>query len=224
MTASPDVHLNADFAQRVCIDTQAMAWQSSPSATVWRKRLHLDGPPEAGRVTSVVRYDPNSSFPAHGHPQGEEILVLSGVFSDNQGNWGPGSYLLNPEGFSHAPFSEGGCIIFVKLKQYPGTQQLAIDSARLKWQPSEAPGIRAKSLFVSAELPEVMDLEQFAGGIGGITRAYPRGAEIFVLEGDLTESGRSLGPGTWLRLPPGAAHTLGSHAGGTIFIKQNHLA
>ena len=31
---------------------------------------------ESGRVTSVVRYDPKSSFPEHGHPLGEEILVL----------------------------------------------------------------------------------------------------------------------------------------------------
>ena len=35
--------LNADFARRVVMDTAAMAWQASPSSTVWRKRLDLVG-------------------------------------------------------------------------------------------------------------------------------------------------------------------------------------
>ncbi len=73
--------LNADFGQRVVMDTAAMAWQASPSSTVWRKRLDLVGG-EYGRVTSVVRYDPKSSFPEHDHPEGEEILVLQGSLSD----------------------------------------------------------------------------------------------------------------------------------------------
>ena len=114
---SGDIQLHADFSKRVCLDTETMPWQSSPSSTVWRKRLHLDGPSEAGRVTSIVRYDQGASFHEHEHPQGEEIYVLSGVFSDQAGDWGPGSYLLNPEGFSHAPFSKEGCVILVKLRQ-----------------------------------------------------------------------------------------------------------
>ena len=60
--------LNADFTRPARADTAAMDWQASPSPTVWRKRLDLvDG--EFSRVTSVVRYDPDSAFHAHGHPQ-----------------------------------------------------------------------------------------------------------------------------------------------------------
>src|SRR3546814_2720003 len=87
------------------MDTAAMDWQASPSPTVWRKRLDLvDG--EFSRVTSIVRYDPSSSFRAHGHPQGEEILVLDGVFSDEHGDYPAGTFLLNPAGVRHAPSSE----------------------------------------------------------------------------------------------------------------------
>ena len=64
------------------VDSAAMDWAPSPSASVWRKRLHLVGGAETGQVTSIVRYDPDSSFPSHDHPDGEEILVLDGVFSD----------------------------------------------------------------------------------------------------------------------------------------------
>ena len=56
-----------------------MEWAPSPSRSVWRKRVHLVGPPESGQVTSVVRYEPRSRFPAHDHPEGEEILVLHRV-------------------------------------------------------------------------------------------------------------------------------------------------
>ena len=61
--------LNADFSKRAFMETGAMEWKASPSPTVWRKRLDLVGG-EYSRVTSVVRYDRESSFPAHDHPQG----------------------------------------------------------------------------------------------------------------------------------------------------------
>lgn len=83
-----------------------MEWTQTPSKTVTRKRLECKGAYEAGRVTSVVKYEAGSSFPEHPHPSGEEILVLEGVFSDQTGHHKQGSYLLNPEGFRHAPFSE----------------------------------------------------------------------------------------------------------------------
>ena len=112
-----DKTINADFSKRVVVHTAGVDWQASPSPSVWRKRLDLAGAAEASRVTSVVRYDPDSAFPEHPHPDGEEILVLDGVFSDGHGDYPAGSYLLNPEGFSHAPFSQNGCTLFVKLRQ-----------------------------------------------------------------------------------------------------------
>ena len=128
--------LNTDFAERAVMRTQDMEWQASPSATVWRKRLDLlDG--EYSRVTSVVRYDPQSSVHAHGHPPGEEILVLEGVFSDEHGDYSAGSYLLNPKGFRHAPFSKAGCVLFVKLCQYAGDdrEKISIDTRSAPWMP-----------------------------------------------------------------------------------------
>lgn len=79
--------INGDLSVRATADTTLMDWTASPSGSVWRKRVHLVGPPESGQVTSVVRYEANSKFPAHDHPGGEEILVLEGIFSDEQGDW-----------------------------------------------------------------------------------------------------------------------------------------
>lgn len=109
--------INGDLSRRVSVDTERLPWTPSPSGSVWRKRVHRVGPAESGQVTSIVRYEAGSRFPAHDHPEGEEILVLDGVFSDDHGDWPAGTYLLNPEGFRHAPFSREGCVLFVKLRQ-----------------------------------------------------------------------------------------------------------
>ena len=131
--------LNGDVTKRVAIDTRAMEWAASPSPSVWRKRLHLVGGAESAQVTSVVRYSPASSFPAHDHPEGEEILVLEGTFSDEHGDWPAGTHLLNPEGFRHAPFSRQGCVLFVKLRQYAGADReyRKVDTTSAPWTPSE---------------------------------------------------------------------------------------
>ena len=44
--------------------------------------------------------------------------MLEGVFSNEHGHYPPGSYLRNPPGTTHTPFSEPGCVIFVKLWQF----------------------------------------------------------------------------------------------------------
>ena len=79
--------LNADFGTVAVEHASSMKWAPSPSPAVYRKRLELSGPKECGRVTSVVRYEPKSNFHEHGHPDGEEIFVLSGVFSDDSGDY-----------------------------------------------------------------------------------------------------------------------------------------
>ena len=109
---------NTDLATRATVFSDTMAWTESPADGVWRKRLYHDGAAESGRVTSLVRFDAGSKFAAHDHPDGEEILVLSGTFSDDTGDWGAGSYLLNPNGSPHAPYTEDGCELFVHLRQY----------------------------------------------------------------------------------------------------------
>ena len=133
-----DEAINGNLSVRAVADTTRMEWTPSPSGSVWRKRVHLVGPPE-----------PHSRFPAHDHPEGEEILVLEGVFSDEHGDWRAGTFLLNPEGFRHTPFSEPGCLLFVKLRQFPGRERrhIVVDTHKLAWEPSSIPGV-ASSITV----------------------------------------------------------------------------
>ena len=222
MEAVPD-SINGDTRERACVDTAAMAWQPSPSGTVLRKRVHRVGPPESGQVTSVVRYEAGASFPAHDHPEGEEILVLEGVFSDEHGDWPAGTYLLNPEGFRHAPFSKDGCLLFVKLRQYAGEGRVhvATQTRALEWKPSPLPGVESKPLYDGAEsgASDEMRLERWAPGASPGTVDWPGGVEIFVLEGVLQDEVGCYEAGTWLRLPVGASHTPFSEVGCELYVK-----
>jgi quercetin dioxygenase-like cupin family protein len=219
--------LNADFTKRAVLNTDAMKWQSSPSPTVWRKRLDLVGG-ETSRVTSVVRYDAKSSFPVHDHPKGEEILVLKGIFSDEHADYLAGTYLLNPPGFRHAPFSHEGCTIFVKLRQYGGERRehVVVETTTAKWVRGPVPGIDLLPLYRSAHHPETMDLLHIFGGARLSHQACPGGAEIFVLDGVLVGDDGDHGAGSWLRLPDGAEWSLGGKGekGCTLYVKRGHLA
>lgn len=219
-----DQALNADLTQPAYADTAAMEWQPSPSPSVWRKRLDLFGG-EQSRVTSVVRYDAKSSFPAHGHPEGEEILVLDGVFSDENGDYPVGTYLLNPPGFRHAPGSRKGCTLFVKLRQFGGERRehVVIDTNTAKWQPGPVPGVDLLPLYKHSAHPEVMELVHVSAEASLPRRDYPGGVEVFVLKGSIKFDGRAHGAGAWLRLPQGGEFGARALKACTFYRKCGHL-
>ena len=217
--------LNANLDDLAVARTREMDWQASPSPTVWRKRVYLEGATESGRVTSVVRYDRSSAFSLHNHPAGEEILVLAGIFSDDFGDYPEGFYLLNPDGFRHAPFSEEGCIIFVKLRQYAGRdrQKVLLDTQTLPWQSGGDPAIATKLLYHQPGYAERVVLEKWEPETT-IARSFPEGAELFLLEGELLEarsdgSKEGYAAETWLRYPPRSKANLRSPDGCVFYLR-----
>jgi anti-sigma factor ChrR (cupin superfamily) len=213
------------------MDTASMAWQPSPSGSVWRKRVHLVGEPESGQVTSMVRYEAGSHFPAHDHPEGEEILVVAGTFQDEHGDWPAGTYLLNPEGFRHAPFSDEGCELFVKLRQFGGSgrEHVAIQTNQLTWKPSHAADIDCKELYCGPRRDpdgpvEAMRLERWHAGASHGERSYAGGVEILVLRGIFEDEFGRYGEGTWLRLPVAGAHRPFSQQGCELYVKSGAVA
>jgi anti-sigma factor ChrR (cupin superfamily) len=229
MTEHPS--LRADLTVLEIVHTDVMPWAPSPSPGVERKRLSLRGPAEAGQVTSIVRYLPGSRFPAHPHPEGEEILVLRGVFSDERGDHPQGTYLLNPEGYAHAPFSAGGCELFVKLRQYPGPgrTQVCVDTRTVPWEPvvvgaRVVPGVERQPLYAEPGHPETMHILRIEAGAEIPTVAMARGEELLVLEGTLADEHGAYRAGSWVRYPAGTRHTPHTSSGCRLFVKKGHLA
>ncbi len=217
--------LNGDMTIRAVINTRDMDWTPSPAGTVLRKRLHLVGEIESGQVTSIVRYLPGSSFPEHDHPEGEEILVIRGTFSDHLGDAHEGTHLLNPEGFRHAPHSEPGCLILVKLRQYggEGREFRRTQTRDMTWATTTLRGIEEKTLYEDDRFPDVTRLERWAPGAAPGPRRFPGGAEIFVIEGAFEDAEGYYPAGTWLRLPAGSVLDGRSNDGCVAYVKTGAL-
>ena len=216
--ALPDRH--ADLHRRVRVDTTLLPWEASPSGTVWRQPLYRVGG-EHGPVTSLVRYAPGGSFRPHAHPEGEEILVLAGVFADEHGAYPAGTYLFNPDGSRHAPRSEVGCLLFVRLRQSPGAERprVVVDTTTGPWAPGPAPGIALQRLYAHSDYPERVHLERWAPGATRPRLGLPGGEEFFILAGALRDEDGVLGAGGWLRYPPGDAGALRSDAGCPLYVR-----
>lgn len=216
--------INADFSQRVALDTHEVPWSGSPQAGVDRRMLDRIGG-EVAWATSIVRYAPGSAFAAHSHDLGEEFLVLAGVFSDEHGDYPRGTYVRNPLGSRHAPRSDGGCIILVKLRQMPVTEtaRVVIDTTALDWQRGPAPGWSIKMLYSGPDGGERVALERLEAGKAHPLHRATGGEEIFVLTGELSDEAGRYGPGCWLRLPHGTVRRLTAVQTATFWVKRGHL-
>ena len=219
---NPSMDIHADLDQRVVLDTQTLPWVPSPMPGVERRLLDRRGM-EVARATSIVRYAPGSRFDQHCHGGGEEILVLEGTFSDESGDHPPGTYLRNPAGSSHAPFSETGCTLLVKLWQmHPADQQpLVVDTRAATWFPGLVAGLEVLPLHGFGS--EHISLVRWAPGTRFQPHVHPGGEEILVLDGVFEDEHGVYPAGHWLRNPPGSVHRPWSEAGCTIWVKTGHL-
>ena len=219
------MRLNADFSQRVVLRPEDRDWVASPMAGVDRQMLDRIGE-EVARATSIVRYAPESYFSEHTHGGGEEFFVLEGVFSDEHGDWPAGTYLLNPEGFRHTPYSKPGCTLLVKLRQFPGLdrEHHVIDTEALEWQAGEQPRVSRKPLYAQEGFGDRMALERWDAGAEPGTQRDPGGIEYFVISGAFEDESGWYPAGTWLRLPAGVEHTPRSGGGCTLYVKRGGFA
>ncbi|MFM9881002.1 MAG: cupin domain-containing protein [Burkholderiaceae bacterium] len=216
------MQLNTNLSERLAINTAEMEWLDSPSPQVKRRPLERFAS-ESGRATSVVSYAAGASFAEHAHPAGEEIMVLEGTFSDASGDYSAGSYLRNPPGSRHAPFSRDGCLLFVKLAQFQSDdlQTIAIDTRKAAWHPGLVAGLSV--LPLAAHGTENTALVRWAPGTVFSAHRHYGGEEIFVLSGVFEDEHGHYPAGTWLRSPHLSQHRPFSRQGCTIFVKTGHL-
>ncbi|RJG01009.1 cupin domain-containing protein [Noviherbaspirillum sedimenti] len=207
--------INSDFNKRAVQGAHEAVWTPSPMPGVDRRMLDRVGG-ETGRATSIVRYAAGAHFERHAHEGGEEIFVLQGVFSDEHGDYPAGTYLRNPPGTSHAPFSRDGCVLFVKLRQFApdDTQPVRISTTTTSWYPAAAPGVSVMPLHEHAGVNTA--LVRWAPNTRIKTHTHLGGEEILVLAGVFQDENGAYPAGTWLRSPSGSRHTPRTGAEGAI--------
>jgi quercetin dioxygenase-like cupin family protein len=193
--------LNDDLSVPAVVHAARLDWVASPTRGVDRRMLFRIGE-EKARATSIVRYAPESRFPHHDHPGGEEFFVLEGTFQDETGDFPAGSYVRNPPGTGHAPGSREGCTIFVKLWQFRRDDRLRIVRRPGEGEKADpSPGILASTILFDNGHEQVR-LEEWEPG-ARIRRDNREGLELLVLSGAFSDGENALEAQSWLRLPAG---------------------
>ena len=216
-----DLPLNLDFTKRVVFKAIELVWDSSPTQGVYRKQFERSAA-ESGRVTSLVRFDAGANFPLHTHPLGEEIFVLQGTFSDENGDYPAGTYLRNPPGSQHKPYSRDGCLIFVKLDHFQigDNKLIVVRPEEREW----LPGIgNLKVVPLHDYLGEHTALVQWPKGERFLQHRHWGGEEILVVEGMFSDEHGNYPEHTWLRSPHLSKHAPFTDEDCLILVKIGHL-
>ena len=215
------LNLNMDFTETVCLRPEDQQWITSPADGV--SRAHLERvAEESGHVTSFVKFEPGSYFPAHTHPNGEEIFVLEGVFSDENGDYPAGTYIRNPPGSFHKPFTKEGCKLFVKLEQIKSDdiEHVVIRPEDQQWNQGIG-NLKVLSLHMfhteSTALVVWPKNEVFQ------PHSHMGGEEIVVISGKFIDEYGEYPVGTWLRSPHLSKHFPRVEEETLIYVKVGHL-
>jgi hypothetical protein len=179
---------------------------------------------EVARATSIVRYAPGSAFPWHSHEKGEEFLVLEGVFSDEHGSYPTGTYVRNPPGSAHIPFSTDGCRILVKLRQFrvDDLTPVVIDTTDgLGWQTDVRSGGDIRGLHKVAN--EQVSMLRFQSGHDISIVVEDGGLEWLLISGSFSFDSSDYAAESWFRFPAGDRFNMQATEDCLIWQKTGHL-
>lgn len=210
--------VNSDRNKTVLVQTSDRGWCKSPLIGVGRIPLERVLP-ESGPVTSLVKYESGSQFSAHTHPLGEEILVLEGVFEDENGCYPAGSYLRNPPGSNHRPFSRTGCKLLVKLNWFneKDLRQVTLTNVldiELKFQYEKV---------LHQFKNEKTSLIFIPKGQTWVNSETQNGNELFIIKGQVSSLARDLIAGAWLREIKGKLFEFEAIEDTVIYRKTGHI-
>ena len=213
--------LNMDFTQPACVRAKDQQWIKSPADGVSRIPLEREAA-ESGHTTSFVRFEPGSFFPEHSHPQGEELYVLDGVFSDEYGDYPAGTYIRNPPGSRHKPFTNEGCSLFVKLDQFQkdDKKHIVIRPEEQQWQAGIG-NLRVLSLHNHAT--ESTALVHWPENEVFQPHTHWGGEEIVVIKGKFIDEYGEYPALSWVRNPHMSKHFPRVEEETLILVKVGHL-
>ena len=216
--------LNQNFNEKVVMQSSQFESVSSPCDGVIRTLLERSEDSEYAISTTLVEFQPDSRFDEHIHDHGEELFVIEGTFSDEYGDYPEGTYIRNPNGTKHSPFSKNGCKLFVKLRQFNNKddKRIIINTNKQSWLPGLVKGL------------EVMPLHNFEHENTALVKwdkntqfnfhQHFGGEEILVLNGTFYDEFGSYPKLTWIRNPHMSKHTPYTlDDGALIFVKTGHL-
>ena len=92
-----------------------MRWKPSKVPGVEYIPLNTDAEERAG--TFLLKMAPNTTYPKHRHPKGEEVLVLKGDMTVGNRTLKAGDFLYSPPGSIHSASTVQGCMFLTSLPE-----------------------------------------------------------------------------------------------------------
>jgi len=100
------------MAGEISVNYRNVDWEPSRGPGIYRKMLHGDRETE---YTSLLKLDPDTRFPKHRHPAGEELLVLEGRIKIEDVWYEAGCYVYTPPAAVHDVFSDTGAVMLLRM-------------------------------------------------------------------------------------------------------------
>jgi anti-sigma factor ChrR (cupin superfamily) len=92
----------------VYLDVSKVDWEPTPYPGVEVKVLYRE---PGGRMTSLTRFAPGATLPAHRHVGLEQSFVLEGTLVDDDGACTAGNFVWRRPGSVHRAWSPDGCVV-----------------------------------------------------------------------------------------------------------------
>lgn len=203
--------VNADPTQCVVVDTHALAWEPSAQRGVHVKVLERVHDAVKGRETALFKLDPGARLPTETLAERQELFVLEGELSDEDGSYGPETWIWNPPGRRQTLASSNGCVFYAKrrvpiYKDEARRERKVIDTKRAPWL--SFPHRGADVLHLHRD-PNGLE----TGRVGNVhvnrqlaSHDHSIGEETFVIEGCLRDEYATYRAGVWFRMPCGKPH------------------
>ena len=99
-----------DDTEQFTLDTHAADFLPGPAPGLSVLPLHRF----EGEACTLVRWAPGAKYDPHKQSGGEEILVLEGTLSDENGDYPAGTWIRSPQTSLHYPYSKDGCLVYKK--------------------------------------------------------------------------------------------------------------
>ena len=106
-------HLAADDRASLAVDSSTGAWRPGMYSGLQNLLLAAVGTER----TVLVRWAAGTQIPPHTHATVEETLVIEGELQDEFGRYPAGTWFRVPQGSTHAPRSDNGALILIKVGQ-----------------------------------------------------------------------------------------------------------
>ena len=93
------------------VSSSSLEWQATDTVGFWVKPLYENAIPR--QRTCLMKIDAGASAGLHDHQELEQILVLSGDFSDQDRTYVSGDFVIRAPLTMHTASSEQGCTVLL---------------------------------------------------------------------------------------------------------------